>query len=137
MLGRNDYTKEELDRGKAAVKQQLAGYRSLVKAGTGGAKLAAFETLYFNNMTIVLDRYFVHRVRMAAGKDGNPINEVEMLADSLMNNGGILRESSVIKLVPEQSVLKLNFGDRIAITADGFDRLSAAFLVELERKFVK
>jgi hypothetical protein len=30
--------------------------------------------VYFNNMAIVLDRYFVHRIRMAAGKNGNPIN---------------------------------------------------------------
>lgn len=34
--------------------------------------LEAFEALFFNNMTLVLDRYFVHRLRMVTGKDGNP-----------------------------------------------------------------
>jgi hypothetical protein len=39
-------------------------------------------------MTLVLDRYFVHRLRVVAGKDGNPLNEIELLTDSLMNNDG-------------------------------------------------
>lgn len=87
-------------------------------------------------MTIVLDRYFVHRLRMVTGKDGNPINEVEMLSDSLMNNGGILRANNVIKFIPDQSVTKLRVGDPIRLTADQFDRLSAAFFAEIERKFL-
>jgi hypothetical protein len=43
-----------------------------------------------------LDRYVVHRLRMVTGKDGNPLNEVEMLCDSLMNNNGILRSSNEV-----------------------------------------
>jgi hypothetical protein len=143
MLGRNSYTKEELDHCTSTLDQQLAAYRALVKlvpsAATdkkGNSALATFEWRFFNNMTIVLDRFFVHRVRMVAGKDGNPLNEVEMLCESLMNNNGILRESSVIKLVPARSVLKLNFGDPIRITAAEFKGLSAAFLHELELKFL-
>jgi hypothetical protein len=27
-------------------------------------------------MTLVLDRYFVHRLRVVTGKDGDPLNEV-------------------------------------------------------------
>lgn len=52
------------DRGRA----QLATYKRLADAvaDTGdekaGAALDAFEPLMFNNMTIVLDRYFVHRL---------------------------------------------------------------------------
>jgi hypothetical protein len=30
-------------------------------------------------MTLMLDRYFVHRLRMVTGKDGNPLNEVELI----------------------------------------------------------
>ena len=41
---------------------------------------------YFNNMVLVLDRYYVHRLLMVTGKDGNPLNEVELLAEPLMNN---------------------------------------------------
>jgi hypothetical protein len=87
-------------------------------------------------MVLVLDRYFVHRLRMVTGKDGNPLNEVEMLWDSLMNNDGILRGSNVIKLIPDQSVLKLSIGDPIRITEEEFERLSAAFFAEIESKFV-
>ena len=93
MLVRRNYTQEELDHAKTVIDQQLATYRKLVKAidrATTDPKvtsaLEAFEPLFFNNMTLVLDRYFVHRVRMVTGKDGNPLNEVELMSDSLMNN---------------------------------------------------
>lgn len=111
MLGRKNYTPEELDHCKAAVDQQLAAHKTLVKAVASAttdkkanSALQAFEALFFNNMTLVLDRYFVHRLRMVTGKDGNPLNEVEMLCDFLINNNGIMRDSNVIKLIPDQSV---------------------------------
>jgi hypothetical protein len=97
--------------------------------------LEAFEPL-FNNMTLVLDRYFVHRLRMVTGKGGNPLNEVELLSDSLMNNDGVLRGNNVIKLISDQSVLKLDIGDRISLSEAQFERLSKAFLTELESKFL-
>jgi hypothetical protein len=143
MLGRKDYTREELDHSKAEVKQQLSAYKKLVKSVAGAttdkkvdAAREAFEPLFFNNMVLVLDRPFVHRVRMVTGKDGNPLNEVEMLCDSLMNNNGILRDSNVIKLIPEQSVVKLEIGDPIRLTGEEFERLAAAFFAELESKFL-
>jgi hypothetical protein len=73
---------------------------------------------------------------MVTGKGGNPLNEVEMPWDSLMNNDGILRGSNVIKLIPDQSVFKLSFGDPIRITGEEFERLSAAFFAGVESKFV-
>jgi hypothetical protein len=53
-----------------------------------------------------------------------------------MNNNGVLRDSNVIRLIPEQSVVNLHVGDPIRLTEDDFDRLSSAFFVELERKFL-
>jgi hypothetical protein len=142
MLGRKDYTKEEFDNARTAVDQQLAAYRELVKAINGAAAdakvtsaLEALEPVLFNNMTLVLDRYFVHRVRAVSGKDGNPLNEVELLTESLMSNAGVLRGNNVIKLVPDESVLKLNVGDRISLTAEQFERLADAFFAELEARF--
>jgi hypothetical protein len=87
-------------------------------------------------MTLVLDRYFVDRLRMVTGKDGNPLNEVALMSDSLMNNDGVLRGNNVIKLIPDQSVLKLNIGDRIRLSAAQFQRLSKAFFTEIESKFL-
>jgi hypothetical protein len=87
-------------------------------------------------MTLVLDRYFVHRLRMVTGKVGNALNEVELMSDSLMNHDGVLRGNKVVKLIPDQSVLKLNIGDRIWLSAAQFERLSKAFLTEIQSKFV-
>ena len=87
-------------------------------------------------MTLALDRYFVHRIRTVTGKNGNPLNEVAMICDSLMNNNAVLRGNNVIKYIPEQSVVKLKIGDQIRLTEDEFGRLSAAFFAELKRKFL-
>jgi hypothetical protein len=142
MLGRNSFTREEFDHSKAAIVQQLAAYETLAKAAAAttekkvNSALDAFEPLFFNNLLLALDRYFVHRVRPVTGKDGNPLNEVEMLCESLMNNNGVLKASTVIKLIPEQSVLKLKVGDPIRLRKDEFERIAAAFFDDLERKFV-
>ena len=143
MLGRKDYTRAEFEHGKAAVEQQLDGYKKLVRVAVNGttdtrvqSTLQDFEWMFFNNMALVLDRYYVHRLRVATGKDGNPLNEVEMIADSLINNDGVLRGNNVIKYVPDKAVVKLKVGDQIRLTEEDFERLSAAFFAELERKFL-
>jgi hypothetical protein len=143
MFGRKDYTQEELDHAKTAVNTQIAAYRQLATALEGApsgpkvtAALEAFEPLLFNDMIIVLDRYFVHRLRMVTGKDTNPINEVELLTESLMNNDGVLRGNKVVKFVPEESVTKLKIGDRIQLSESQFESLAAAFFTEIERKFL-
>jgi hypothetical protein len=136
MLGRNSYTREELDAARTALDQQLAAYRGLADS-IDAAALADFEPLFFNNMTLVLDRLFVHRIRSVSGKDGNPLNEVELLTEALMSNDGVLQGNNVIKYVPEKSVVGLAVGDRIRLTAEQFEQLCRAFLDELERRFVK
>src|SRR5712692_1437177 len=137
MLGRKNYTQEEFDHGKVAIKEQFAAYKKFVgeiASGTTDKKLQPalddFEGQFFNNMTLVLDRYYVHRLRVVTGKDGNPLNEVEMIADSLMNNNGALQGNNVIKYVPGESVVQLKIGDQIRLTADEFERLSAAFFAD-------
>ena len=145
MQGRKNYTQEEIDYGRAATGEQLAAYKELARAfgsGTAGknveAAIEAFEALFFNNLTMVMDRYFVHRLPGAdyEGKDGNPLNEVRLIVDSLITNGGVLRADRQIKLTPEGSVLKLSVGDTIRLSQADFERLSAAFFSELERRFL-
>lgn len=146
MLGRKNYTQEEIDHAKAAIEQQLAASKELVKAVAApstDAKLAAalesFQTFFFNNMALVLDRYFVHRLAgpKYEGKDGNPLNEVRVICDSLITNDGVMRSDTQIKLSPDRSVVALSVGDPIRLTAADFDRLSTAFFAELERRFLR
>jgi len=73
---------------------------------------------------------------MVTGTEGTPLNQLQMLTDALVNNGGILRNSTVIKLVPEESVLKLSIGDPVRFTAGEFGRLAEVVLAELERAFL-
>jgi hypothetical protein len=46
------------------------------------AALEAFDAQLFANLILALDRPFVHRLRTGTGKDGNPLNEVELLTES-------------------------------------------------------
>ena len=145
MQGRKNYTKEEIEQGRTAISQQLAAFKELAVAADGAAgetttrsALEPFEALFFNNMTLVMDRYFVHRLAGAdyEGKDGNPLNEVRIVADSLINNNGAMRGDKQIKLAPERSVLGLRVGDSIKVNGEQFERLSTAFFDELEHRFL-
>jgi hypothetical protein len=140
MLGRKTFSPEELESARTAIAAQLAEYRALAAAVAGTdaePALAAFEPRFCSNMTIVLDRYFVHRVRSVTGKDGNPLNEVELLTESLMNHDGVLQAGTVFTLDPETSVVKLAPGDRIGLTAADLDRLATAYLDEIDRRCVQ
>lgn len=137
MLGRKTYTHDEINSARFALAEQLTAYGTLVaetNGETAQAALADFEPLFFNNLVLVLDRFFVHRVRAVTGKDSNPLNEVELIAESLLTNNAVLRGNAVIKYVPANTVVQLEIGDDIRLTAAEFDRLSTAFLAEIEAR---
>ena len=135
MLGRNSYTQDELDTCRAAVKGQLEAYRRLT-AAVGPEAVDGFEAPFCNNLVLALDRYFVHRVRAVSGKDGNPLNEVERIAEAVMLHDGVMPKSTVIKYVPADTVLGIEVGEKVSLSAEDFERLSAAFLAEIERRFM-
>ena len=138
MLGRKTYTQDEVDRARSVLEEQVAAYRVLVQAGgpESAAAREAFERSFFTNLTVLLDRFFVHRIRPVTGRDGNPLNEVELIVESVLEHGGVLQTNKVIKYVPADAVLGLEPGTPIRLSADDFDKLSAAFLAELEHRFV-
>jgi len=129
MLGRKDYSQEEIDHAAATVRAQLAAFASL------GAAKGSLEHVYFNNMTLALDRLFVHRIRPVTGKGTNPLNELELIAQSLIDNGGVFAPGKVIKYVPAASVLQLQAGDTIELTAAQYERLATACLADVQAKF--
>jgi hypothetical protein len=47
-----------------------------------------------------------------------------MICDSVMNNDGVLQSINAIKYLPDQSVLKLKFGERIRLTEEELESLS-------------
>lgn len=70
---------------------QVSAYRKLVRSATDRASVEAFEPEFFNNMVLVLESSFMHRSRTIEKKDGDPLNEVRVLSQSLMENDGEVR----------------------------------------------
>jgi hypothetical protein len=95
----------------------------------------ALEVAFFNDLLIVLEMSFVHRMRGQEGKDGNALNEVRMLTESLLENDGVLQGSSTIRYRPEASVLGLEIGDQIRLSAGDVTALAAEFFAQLVERF--
>src|SRR6478609_9684626 len=134
MLGVKDYEQDYIDACRSRVETQVVMFHEVAQAARdhGDADVShlegALESLeyeYFNNMLIVLDGYFVHRLRGVEGKDGN----------ALMENGGTVMADPQIRLDPARSVLGLEVGAPITLTLQKYRRISDAFLREIENKF--
>ena len=145
MLSVSSYTREHIAASRARVASQIAAYRHLLatargQAGGDAASLeaafASFEPVFYNNMMLTLDSYFTHRARQLEGKDGNPLNEVRVLCNAMVQNDGVLATDKTIRLKPDTSVLGYEVGDEIRLTEADFVRLSDAFFTELESRYV-
>ncbi len=83
MLGMKNYTKKYIDECRSKVDVGLSAYEKLVAAAKSHPAsvraLETFEATFFNNMVLMLDYFFVHRLSGIDGKDGNPLNEVKIL----------------------------------------------------------
>ncbi len=82
-----------------------------------------------------LEMAFVHRARMNEGKDGNPLNEVRLIAASVLEFGGVLTADKTIKWKPEASVTGLKMGDKIALSRQQVGALVDAFFADLAGKY--
>jgi len=108
-----------------------------------GAK--GLETTFFNNLVLKMEYMFVHRFSGIEGKDGNPLNEVRVLCNSILLNEGKLQVEKLprwpnsavagLKLPPDTSVLKLRVGDEVKVSEADFVRLAKAFFAEIEKKY--
>ncbi len=136
MLSVNDYSKQYIDDCRAKVDAQVTAFATLAKAtkrAAGANKnavetaLASFEPVYFNALVLVLDEFFLHRSRTIEGKDGNPMNEVRVLCNSMTQGDGSLVADKSIKLKPDTSVLGYAVGDPIRLSEKDFVALSDAF----------
>jgi hypothetical protein len=141
MLAVKTYPQEYIDECRAQMNAQLAAYKTVVsaarrdKASATVSAIEPFEPLLFNNLTLVLESYFMHRTRAIEGKDGNPLNEVRMLCTSILEHQAVLTADKTITYTPEASVLKLGIGDEIRLDEAHFEALVDAFFAELEARF--
>jgi hypothetical protein len=144
MLSVDHYPQTYVDACRARVDTQISAYQDLIAAAKDldrtdetrlGTAIATFEPLFFNNMVLVLDDSFLHRSRNMEGKDGNPLNEVRVLCNSLLNNGGVMAADKQIKLDPATSILKHHAGNEITLSEADFVLLAKAFFAEIESKY--
>ena len=141
MLGMKTYSQGYIDACRARVDAGVRAYRK--QAGKSPSE--EFDHRFFNDQVLLLDYMFVHRLTEIEGKDGNPLNEVRVLCNSILLNRGKLQvdklpgwpnsAGSGIKLPQEKSVLKFEPGAAVKLTEADFVRLAEAFFVELEKKF--
>lgn len=141
----NNYSQKYIDECRLKVNLQLSTYNDLIIAARKQEEannellqsiINSFESNFFNNMVIVLDHYFCHRSRTKEMKDGNPLNEVRILCNSIMNNNNMMLSDKTIKYVPAKSVLKYNVGDEVKLNGEDFVQLSDAFFAEMESKYL-
>lgn len=128
MLAVSESSAHHVNRCRRRIEADVAAFS---KSEANGAA----QTAFFNNMVLSLDHYFLHRVRKNEGKDGNPLNEVRVLCDSLTDNDGVVAADKTIRLEPETSILGLEVGDEIRLTEADFRRLADGFLAEIERRY--
>jgi hypothetical protein len=145
MLGVKKYTQTYIDECRSKVNVQLSTYNNLITTARNpvgknekslNSAIESFEPVFFNNLVLLLDALFVHRLRFIEGKDGNPLNEVRVLCNSMLNNKNIMCADNTIKLNPATSVLKYKVGDEITLSEAEFLRIFMAYFAEIERKFV-
>lgn len=142
MLAANTYPNDYIAACRANIDRQLSTYRQLIEAAQGQAASQArpsaateFDLLFFRNLIVLLDAMFVHRTRAREGKDGNPLNEVRMLCESVLKSGDVMTANSSIKYDPSKAVLGLRIGDDIRVGEADFTRLAQAFFSAIETRF--
>ena len=88
MLGMKTYSKNYIEGCRPRVDAGLRAYRKQA----GKAPSREFEHRSFNDQVLLLDyNMFVHRLAGIKGKDGNPLNEVRVLCNSILLNQGKLQ----------------------------------------------
>ncbi len=144
MLAVNRYPKDYVESCRKLLRDHLKAYEALLAAAhasaagdqTALAKAAgAFELRLARGLVLMLEQCFVHRLRGAEGKDGNPLNELRMLAHCILHEGGVLRADKAIRYDPAQAVLGCALGEEIRASPAQLGRLVSACCKEIEAKY--
>jgi hypothetical protein len=136
MLAQKTYQSEHIGRCRQTISERIAAYRTAV-ANTKPSDRSTFEQLYCRDLVVLLDAWFMHRTRAVEGKDGNPANEVRMLATSIIHHNSILTADTTIRYRATNSVTELEIGDAINLTIDQTAQLAAAYLDTITQRFAE
>ncbi len=114
----------------------VAACRESVGAAVEELRRVEAGSAAWNQLVVALDRWFSLRNPKLEGRDGNPLNEVRVIAEAVIEHGAVMTVPKGIKLRSEDSVLGFEEGDEITLDGDAFERLFDAFLAEVEEKFI-
>lgn len=131
MLAVTSYKPDYVANSLKAIEAQLKAYRALPK----GKERDAFAPMFFRNMVLALDHYFLHRQRSSEGKDGSPANEVRMFCNAIHDNGGVLAKDTQIKYDPAKSVTGIKIGEQIVLDDKSFAKLAYAFFEDIAARY--
>ena len=127
------YRRLSVTRCAAAFHVQDARTAARAQTGKDKQRLAdardAFEATFFNTIILVLDNMFVHKSRTLEKKDGNPLNEVRVLCNSLLQNKDVVLADKSIKMDPAKSIAGFRVGDDIRVTEAEFLRALRGLLL--------
>lgn len=138
MLAQGTYDADYIADCRGQVEAEIAAFDiARSDSDVDDTALDDLEVSYFGALVLALELRFVHRLRAKEGKDGNALNEVRLIAQSLMSNGGRMVEDPKIALDPQRSVLHVRPGDDIVVRYDDFVRLARAFFAEIEARYVE
>lgn len=145
MSATRGYDQDYLDACQSRSEAQVAMWREVAAAARDhgdadisglDSALAFLESEYFNNMLLVLELSFADRPEEPGRHDGSALDEVRLLARSIMEGGGTVLGDPALAVDPAHSVLGLAAGDSVSLTQEQYVRLANAFFHEAERSFV-
>jgi hypothetical protein len=131
MLAVTKYPADYISSVRSLIDERVAALHKL------GGVPPEIATAYFTDLVLVLELAFVHRLRKDEGKDGNALNELRLLAVSLLTNGGRMVDGKSLKVRPETAILGYAEGDAIAVTESDFIRLADGVMAEVEKRFAE
>lgn len=133
MLGVKTYEVDYVEQCRARFDALLGAYGTVSAENHAGNQ--TFEPAFLEILVVALEACFVHRLRGVEGKDGNPLNELRMLSDSILQHEGVLTANPSIKYDAAASVVGLSLGEKIRLDRPGFERLAGRVFEEIRRRF--
>src|SRR5262245_3538236 len=101
----------------------VASCRESVGAAMDELRRVEAGSVAWNQLVVALEHWFAQRIPKIEGRDGNPLNEVRVIAGSVIEHGAVMTVPKGIKLRSDSSVLGFEEGEELSLDGDAFERL--------------